>query len=168
MEVKLSSQELHQTICEDLDFTEIATGEKPLERDLPPPLGRVRIYAFNLCRSKGRRAGEFKIMLALSAHRQMDFDGALVVLAGYSPLYGVYALWDADLYQHFTYNRSVYAKEDELLRARRSGIATYSRPIRQPYATMEEVVVATRSNLHEALRLRRRLTQNRIMQEVAR
>lgn len=141
--------------------------EKPMEIDLGPPVGPARVYVFNVAPSVGRGEDEFNIMLALPDRAQFSYEGRRVFVVGYCPMYSVYVLWDGELYKEFTYNRSLYVKQQALAAARKTGTHTFSREIRRPYFTQEEVVVSKRDCLRQAFTLRRKLTQVRICSEVS-
>jgi putative restriction endonuclease len=97
-----------------------------------PDLGRVLIYLWTLTpdRSRqGRPPGEHKIQMIGDGQQRGQREDMLflsdseTVLAGYSPDYGVFVIWEARLHEQFAYSRNVQVREHLLEEARRTGWA---------------------------------------------
>lgn len=97
-----------------------------------PDLGRVLIYLWTLTpdRSRqGRPPGEHKIQMIGDGQQRGQHEDLIflsdseTVLAGFSPDYGVFAIWEARYHQRFAYSRNVQVREHLLEEARRTGWA---------------------------------------------
>jgi putative restriction endonuclease len=97
-----------------------------------PDLGRVLIYLWTLTpdRSRqGRPLGEHKIQMIGDGHQRgrhedmIFLSDAETVLAGFSPDYGVFVVWEARYHHLYAYSRNVQVREHLLEEARRTGWA---------------------------------------------
>lgn len=114
-----------------------ATWQTPPDELAPaeaiiPDLGRVLIYLWTLTpdRSRhGRPLGEHKIQMIGDGQQRGQYEdliflsGAETVLAGFSPDYGVFVLWEARYHHRYAYSRNVQVREYLLEQARRTGWA---------------------------------------------
>jgi putative restriction endonuclease len=127
-----------------------------------PGLGRCCFYLWTVTadrsRPGARPAGEFKIQLivdgqARGARGSIPTDGALTVLLGYSPDFGVFVGWQASIYSEFAYSANVQVRDPLLAEARNSGWAVA--PPRTLRGTTEVRVSFSPGNLVHYLRLTR-------------
>jgi putative restriction endonuclease len=97
-----------------------------------PDLGRVLIYLWTLTpdRSRqGRPPGEHKIRMIGDGQRRGQREDLIflskceTVLAGFSPDYGVFVVWEARYHHQYAYSRNVQVREHLLEEARRTGWA---------------------------------------------
>jgi putative restriction endonuclease len=97
-----------------------------------PDLGRVLIYLWTLTpdRSRqGRPPGEHKIQMIGDGQQRGQREDMIflsdseTVLAGFSPDYGVFAIWEARYHQRYAYSRNVQVREHLLEEARKTGWA---------------------------------------------
>ncbi|MCW2599495.1 MAG: hypothetical protein JWM02_1324 [Frankiales bacterium] len=171
-----STTRAHQQMIRDLEgaatpATPNAALYKPLVLhavDSLPPL--LRVYLFNLTtHTSERQMGAFRIQITLNSGKQpAHFDwsnGAFVVLAGYSQSLGVYALWDAGVYDigdGIAFSRGCQVLDSTLYSAMTKGLAEQERRMRNS-GLRETVVAATAGNLERALELRWQRTVDRLI-----
>jgi hypothetical protein len=171
-DVRLRDWELHKAFVSSMgDHVREASdlAGKPLELELLPPLPRrVRLYLFNLTHPPGGRTmGEHKIQLMVpgqprGSHASFDHSsGAIVILAGHDAGLDVYVLWDAGLYPKFAFSRNIQVKAQTVYSAFAGNIAFQERRVRGQ--GVETVVAAPANRLPEAIGLRLKLTQKRLM-----
>lgn len=155
--------ERHQAFVQALDSHIIDSGEPsvPFELELRPPLPKnSRIFLLSLTHST--RDNEYNVQpIEPDKDGQLNLDvDAFVVLAGYNDEKDVFALWDADIQQEFSYSQTIQIKESTLDKALREGIAKQKRRLRKTPHT--EVALAVRpDSLKEALIQRYQRTQIR-------
>lgn len=110
--------------------------------------GIARLYLWTVTadrsRPGARPAGEMKIQLILPGQERyergaLELSGPYTALLGYSPDFGVFAGWEASLYDGFAYSANVQVREELLAEARDHGWAVA--PPRQR-GHQEEVRVA--------------------------
>lgn len=171
--LKLGVVELHEALLSALAQLVVESSPidtAPLDLDLEPPLpDQARIYMFNATHPPGGRTlGEHRIQLITPGQERgtrgsFDHsDGRVVLLVGYKPELEVFVLWDAGLYHNFAYSWNVQVKAESLYHAFAQGIAVQNRE--HPKGLNEDVVVARADRLAEGIRLRWRLTLNRLAQ----
>jgi len=83
-----------------------------------------------------------------------------VLLVGFEPTSGVFALWDAGLYRAIPYSRNVQIKAETLVGAYARGIALQRRLLWGTY--VESIVAALPTRMLEALEVRMELTRQRL------
>jgi len=141
---------------------------KPFDlRMLPPLPPHLRVYMFTMTTHPSeRQAGAYRIQIILpKKSRHFDTtDDPFVILAGFDPNLGVFALWDAeahDVGKGIPHSKGVQVREDTLLTALSEGVARQHRTLRD--AGEAETVVASRPDaLSEALELRWQLSIERL------
>lgn len=166
----------HRQMLEDL--TGVATAGtpdaahyKPLVLCSVPPLpDLLRVYLFNMTTHLSeRQEGAFRIQITLNRDKRpahFDWsDGAFVVLAGYSASLGVYAMWDAGIYdvpKGIPFSRGCQILDSALYAAMTHGIAEHKRTMRSSRVE-ETVVAATSGHLAQALELRWKRSVERLV-----
>lgn len=168
----------HQRLISDLQghatpATPQAALYKPLVLQADGALPRLlRVYLYNLTTHPSERQhGAFRIQITLNKDKQpahFDWsDGAFVVLAGYSSSLGVYALWDAGVYDvedGIAHSRGCQVLDSTLYAAMTGGMSEQSRTMRTT-RVVETVIATTRANLAAALELRWQRTVERLLTE---
>lgn len=140
--------------------TSNADEVRPVEATIPD-IGPTRIYLWTATHveSNSRPVDEFKIQLILPGQVRgergaLDFSGRrMTVLLGYSPDFGVFVAWDAQLHKEFSYSAAVQVKEATLDYARRNGWAVS--PPRTVHEGREVRVAFTPGNLQHYLEVLR-------------
>lgn len=121
-----------------------------------PGFGQVRIYLWTCTADRsaeGRPLGEFKIQIILPWQQRgqrghLEIGGSYTALLGYSPDYGVFVGWEADLYDNVGYSANVQTREELLEVAREVGWSVLSpRALRQRIRPEEVRVAFTPGNL---------------------
>lgn len=143
----------------------------PAEVEIPD-FGKAFIYLWTLTpdrSARGRPPGEYKIQLIVSGHargKSASFKSAkdfFTAVLGYSPDFGVFCGWQADLYPKFAWSRNVQVREHLLVEARRTGWAV-DEP--RTLKTGDEVRVAfSPGHLMSYLRLSRDADRRRLCGE---
>lgn len=175
---RLTVEDMHRTFVNALADRVVSHSDltkKPLDLDLAHPLPRrVRLYLFNATRpAGGRPLGEHKIQLILPDQKRgargkfAHDDGRFVILAGYAAEDGVFALWDAGLYDDFAYSRNVQIKAETITAASIGTVAEQVRVLRPKGGdpTTEIVLASDASHLGEALIRRSELTVSRLQED---
>lgn len=158
--------------------TEEALQAKPLTLDLSgslPP--RLRLYAYAATQhSSERQQGTFKAQLTggtpsgVPGRYVFDRSGDVrPVLIGYHPDLQVFVLWDADLHDQgagFPFSKSVQAPPSIVWAAAARGIASTTRHLRS--AGEESIVAARADYLVKAVRIRIRLSNDALLDAMAR
>jgi putative restriction endonuclease len=113
-----------------------STIQSPVDETHPalvtvPGIGQLRAYLWTITHSTGRSmSDEFKIQITLpgqSGSGQLDFTPPhMTLLLGYSPDFGVFTAWEANLHRQFGASPNVQVKEGLLAEARDSGWAVAS------------------------------------------
>jgi hypothetical protein len=167
-----SLEELHHAFLSALEDHVVWHGDvsvKPLDVDFRPHLPRrIRLYLYNMTHPPGGRPlGESKIQLILPGQQKGqrgNFDhsgGRIVILSGYCAEMEVFTLWDAGLYQDFSYSRNVQVKPDTIFAAYAGKVSSQTRDLREG----KEIVISARSDqIAEALVQRTKLTLERLIE----
>lgn len=142
--------------------------KKPFDLHMLPPLPpHLRVYMFTMTTHPSeRQAGAYRIQIILpKKNRHFDTtDGPFIILAGFDPDLGIFALWDAeahDVGKGIPHSKGVQVKEDTLLTALSEGVACQQRSLRG--SGESETVVASRPDtLSAALELRWQLSIERL------
>lgn len=103
---------------------------KPVLLDVPD-LGRVRIYLWTTtpdASARGRPEGEHKSQVIISgttrgSRQRMQMDATPTFAMGYSPLFGVFIVWEAERHQDVAYSKNLQVKVGLLDEASRDGWA---------------------------------------------
>lgn len=173
MKGKVTKTEIHNRFVDALgDKVEehSAIDDIPFEAHLKQPLpSKVRVYAYNVTHPPGGRpSGEHKAQLILpdqNPGERASFDhsgGYTVLLLGYTPDSDVFILWDAGLHRNFAYSKNVQVKAETVYAALGGEIGTQ---VRHLQTGDETVVTSNPKNLAEALEVRTKHTQERLMSE---
>jgi hypothetical protein len=171
---RLDSATLHRTLILSLDryvITHSDISGKPLEIDLHLPLpSRIRVYLYNATVPPGGRStGEHKIQLIVPGQargQRGNFDhsdGRMPVLMGYASAMDVLIVWDAGLYEDFSYSRNVQVKANTIHEAFAGNMA---RQVRELSNGQSEIVLAAASRKAPELLIERyKLTLKRLLPE---
>jgi hypothetical protein len=163
--LRLSIKSLHQVFVSALDSRIVTCSdieEKPLVLDLKVPLPtRIRVYMYNLTHPPGGRSlTECKIQLIVPGQTRGsrghfdNTDGRFVILCGYDHRMEVFVLWDAEVYQDFSYSRNLQVQFEAVCAALSGNIGEQR----------EELVITAMSHkLPEAIDMRWRLSIERIV-----
>jgi len=129
---------------------------------------RCRFYMFTLTStgSKHRSEDEYRIDLRLPNHKGGDVSPAapdrsgdfLVLLGGYNPEREVFAFWDDNLYEGYSWVRHLQVKEGTLNEAEAKGIGFQHR---NGGSGGETVIAARKESLRRAIWMRYRLEYTR-------
>lgn len=106
------------------------TAPKPALLDVPD-IGRVRIYLWTTTpdeSEQGRPEGEHKSQIiipgsARGSRQRLDLDATPTFVMGYSPLYGVFTIWEAVRHQGASYSKNIQVSSLLLEAASRDGWA---------------------------------------------
>lgn len=148
---------------------ELELNTKPFDLRLPLPLPPlVRVYMFTMTTHPSeRQEGAYRIQVILP-NRSRHFDATgdpFVILAGYEPNLGIFALWDAaahDVGSGIPHSKGVQIREDTLLTALSNGLATQTRSLRGS-GEPETIVACRQDAVPEALGLRWELSVERLL-----
>jgi hypothetical protein len=165
----LDKDELHSLVLESLG----SDVERHSGVDSDPPFevylgddrpSRCRFYLFTLTPtgSEDRSEDEYRIDLRLPNHQAGDVSPAapdrsgdfLVLIGGYNPEREVFAFWDDDLYDGYTWVRHLQVKEGTLDEAEVKGVGFQHRDA--GYGG-ETVIAARKGSLRRAIRMRYRI-----------
>lgn len=169
---RLSVEHLHRTFLEALNdsvasHSDLAT--KPMEVDLKHPLPhKLRVYMYNATYPPGGRTmGEHKIQLIVPGQERgarANFDssgGRIPLLVGYRSDIRIFMLWDAELYQDFSYSRNVQVMPETVYEAFARGIGKQTRKL---WTGESEIVIASDPrHLAEAILERQKETLKRLL-----
>jgi len=129
-----------------------------------PGFGRARMYVWTVTADRSapgaRPAGEYKIQMILPNQERgtratLDLAGAFTSLLGYSPDFGVFVGWQAELHAEFAYSRNVQCREELLREARNTGWAVASPRVLRGTGRDEVRIAFTPGNLLHYLRVSR-------------
>lgn len=160
--VRLDTYELHDVFAANLGNVGVRVDDLDapvLELEMAPPYPeRLRVYMFNATNPPGGRVSrEHKIQLSVPGQGRedrgnFDFDGATVLLVGKVEDQAVFVLWDAYLYENFTWSGNVQVRTEVIEEALATGtIQTQERRLR---LGVETVIVAPAFLLAEAILMR--------------
>lgn len=87
-----------------------------------PGLGEIRIYLWTITPDKsarGRPEGEHKSQIIIpqlgrGARQHFILDNSPAFLLGFSPVFGVFVLWQVELHQDAAYSKNLQVTEDQL------------------------------------------------------
>jgi hypothetical protein len=169
---RLTVDGLHQTFLEALNNSVLSHSDvasKPLEVDLKSPMPpRLRVYMYNATYPPGGRTmGEHKIQLIVpgqSRGARANFDssgGRIALLVGYRADLRIFMLWDADLYQDFSYSRNVQVMPETVYEAFAQGIGRQTRNLWT--GNSELVITADAGHLGRAILERQQETIKRLL-----
>jgi putative restriction endonuclease len=96
-----------------------------------PNIGRVRIYLWTTTpdeSEQGRPEGEHKSQIIIpgtprGSRQHLDINGTPTFVMGYSPLFGVFIIWEAARHQDGAYSKNIQVKADLLQEATEDGWA---------------------------------------------
>ncbi|WP_408959424.1 HNH endonuclease [Natrinema sp. 74] len=169
----LDKSELHSLVLESIGSDVVQNSgidsdppfEVNLEDEEPT---RCRFYLFTLTAtgSEHRSKDEYRIDLRLPNHEGGDVSPAapdrsgdsLILLGGYNPEREVFAFWDDDLYESYSWVRHLQVKEETLDEAEAKGVGFQHR---NGGSGGETVIAAKKESLRRAIRMRYRLEQTR-------
>lgn len=162
MSEKLSTAQLSEIFVADLGERLVSYSpveDKPIDIDLKSPMRPVRVYLYNLTKPPGGRSeNEYKIQLIVPGQARGsrgNFDDSdserFIIMAGYEQFFGVWVLWDAYLYQDFSWSRNVQIQAITLITANTRGIGEQTRQLK---SGTEVVIACSRKNLAFAIQRR--------------
>ena len=163
-----TSNELNQMFIQDLAglaVAESSTRTKPLLVSSSPGLPRLQAYLWQATSPFERQVGATKIQITLPGvprgsriHISQE-AGRMVVFGGFSRLFDVWILWDAELLlgpEGLSYSRNLQAPVDALTQATGSGVSITRKIMRVTAVGKAEmtIVACQRSCLVKALKER--------------
>ena len=169
---RLSVEQLHRTFLDSLNGLVASHSDvdtKPLEVDLKNPLPpKLRVYIYNATYPPGGRTmGEHKIQLIVPGQERgtrANFDssgGRIPLLVGYRADLRIFMIWDAELYQDFSYSRNVQVMPETVYEAFARGIGKQKRNL---WTGEGEIVITSDArHLDQAILERQKETLRRLL-----
>ncbi len=175
MPKRLSISELNKMFLSDLgqDFYSISEiTEKPLL--LSPQKNKeiiYKVYLYNCTNPPGGRTlDEYKIQLIIPEQKRGerghldDSDGTIVLIVGFA-IYdsienGVWVIWDTNMHRDFAYSANLQVKMGSLIDSITKKVYYLKKT-----GNGENIVISDRKHLIQAVRLRRKLDIDNLLEE---